>query len=105
MFRVVGAGDLNRDGEADIVWRHKTVGDVWVWLVNGPIRIPQWYLATVPDTGYRIVGSGDYDGDGKADILWHHATRGAVWTWLMNGCEKKVPEKYIGRVPDVGSRS
>ena len=33
-----GAGDYDGDGKADILWRHATQGDVWVWLMNGTAR-------------------------------------------------------------------
>ena len=85
------------------MWRHATLGEVWIWTMNGPVRMAETWVGTVPDTGYQIVGSGDYDGDGMADILWHHATLGEVWVWLMNGTTK-VSETWVGTVPDTGYR-
>jgi hypothetical protein len=54
-YAVVGSGDLNGDSYADIVWRGKPNGDVWVWLMNGATPLAQTYVASVPDVGYRIV--------------------------------------------------
>jgi DNA-binding winged helix-turn-helix (wHTH) protein len=28
---------------------------VWVWLMNGTMKLSETYVATVPDTGYQIV--------------------------------------------------
>jgi hypothetical protein len=36
-------GDVNGDGQADIIWHHGTNGAVAVWLMNG---------ATVTATGF-----------------------------------------------------
>ena len=34
-WQVVGLGDLDGDGKADLVWRGMQTGDVAVWLMNG----------------------------------------------------------------------
>jgi alpha-tubulin suppressor-like RCC1 family protein len=83
-YDVVGTGDYNGDGKSDILWRHKTNGELWVWLMNGATALGMSHVATI-DPVYEVVGSGDLNGDGKADILWRHKTNGEVWVWLMNG--------------------
>jgi len=54
-YRIQAAGDYNGDRKADILWRHAVAGDVWVWLMNGPVKESERYLGTVADTGYQIV--------------------------------------------------
>jgi len=94
-------GDFTGDLKSDILWRHATRGEVWLWPMDGAARVTETRVETVPDTGYQIVGTGDFNGDGMTDILWHHATRGEVWIWPMNGTTR-LAETRVGTVPDTG---
>jgi subtilisin len=86
-WKIVGAGDLDADGNIDLVWQNVADGRVSAWLMNGLtirdgslLSIPQ-----VPDTEWRIRAVGDVNGDGKADLIWQHDGNGEVSVWLMNG--------------------
>ena len=103
-YDIVGTGDFDGDGKSDILWRHTTLGDVWVWLMDGATLTPggQVYIDRV-DPGYVVKGVGNLDANGKADIVWHHATTGEVWAWPMNGTTR-VSEAWVANVPDTGYR-
>ena len=75
VYVVKGSGDLNGDGQADIIWHHATQGDRCVWLTNRATPTSMTYVTTVGELGYQIVRVADHTGDGKADIFWHHTTR------------------------------
>jgi hypothetical protein len=34
-WRIVGAADLNKDGQTDLVWQHRLDGRLAAWLMNG----------------------------------------------------------------------
>jgi alpha-tubulin suppressor-like RCC1 family protein len=99
-YDIVGTGDYNGDGKSDILWRHQTNGELWVWLMNGATLVSSTYVMTV-DPGYAVVGSGDLNGDGRADIVWRHKTGGDVWVWLMNGATPALM-RYVTTVGDLG---
>jgi len=54
-YRIVGTGDYDGDGKADLLWHHATDGDVWLWPMDGAARLAETKVATVPDTGYHVV--------------------------------------------------
>jgi peptidyl-Lys metalloendopeptidase len=90
-------GDFTGDLKSDILWRHATRGEVWLWPMDGAARLSSTFVRTVSDTNFEIRGVGDQNGDGTADVLWRNKVNGQIYFWPMNGT---VPqgEVYIGTV-------
>jgi len=80
-------GDLNGDGDADLVWRDRLTGDVAVWLLNGAMITQEPLVAPDVPLAWQIAGVGDFNGDGNADLIWRQTQTGDVAAWLMNGAE------------------
>jgi hypothetical protein len=90
-------GDMNGDGKSDVLWRHATLGEVWLWPMDGAARTSETYVRTVADTNWEIRGVADQDGDGYADILWRNKTTGAIYAWRMQG-STRLAETYVATV-------
>jgi hypothetical protein len=90
-------GDFTGDLKSDILWRHATGGDVWLWPMNGAARVSETYVRTVADTDWEIRGQGDQNGDGNADILWRNKTTGQIYFWPMSGTTPQA-ETYVATV-------
>ena len=83
-WKIVGTPDLNRDGQADLLWQHDG-GLLAVWFMRGESLISgQAIIETPVDPKWRIVATGDLDRDTYTDFLWQHED-GTVAVWYMEG--------------------
>jgi hypothetical protein len=80
-----GAGDFDRDGQTDILWRHRTAGWNIAWLMAGNTFHGGAVLQQVTDMNWQIRGTADFDNDGQTDILWRNRATGDDLVWLMTG--------------------
>ena len=92
-----GGSDFDGDGDADVLWRHATAGEVWLWPMGGAARVSETYVRTIADTDWEIRGLGDQTGDGKADILWRNKITGMIYFWPMDG-STPLSETYVATV-------
>ena len=92
--------NFNGDGQTDLLWRHITTGQVFIWLLNGLSVQSLGSLGQVSDLDMQIVGVGDFNGDGQTDLLWRHITTGEVFIWLLNGLSVQSTGS-LGTVADL----
>ncbi len=93
---IVGTGDFNGDGKADILWQD-TSGNVAIWEMDGTSVLNQnsSFVANV-SSQWSIKGTGDFNGDGLSDILWQDIS-GNVAIWEMNGTSVLNPNSLVRR--------
>jgi FG-GAP-like repeat len=85
LWTVIGNGDFNGDGYADILWRDNS-GNLAIWEMKGTqVTNPTTeYVANI--TGWSVIGVGDFNGDAMSDILWTDG-KGNYALWEMNGTQ------------------
>jgi hypothetical protein len=114
-WKVVGTGDLDGDGHADLVWQNIVDGSVGVWLMDGATVREQSGLSIprVADPNWRIGTVGDLNGDGRADLVWWNqrwSQRGtqSIAVWVMNGLQVVFAtlcdlSESVGLAPPIGN--
>ena len=85
-WRVVGVGDFNLDGNADLIFQHED-GSLALWYLDGIERASgvRFSPNNVQDTNWRVVGAADLNHDRKLDLVFQHRTDGTLAVWLMDG--------------------
>ncbi|MBP7866214.1 MAG: hypothetical protein KA419_09710 [Acidobacteria bacterium] len=82
-WKIVGVGDADLDGRADIFWRNDASGIMSVWFTcEGASRVPG-FVGGIGNLDWRVLGVDDFNGDGKADIFWRHLLTGDMSVWFV----------------------
>ncbi len=95
-WQIAAFSDLNKDGNADIIWRNVVNGQNAVWFLNssgGVVGNPM--LPSRIDINWDLRGVGDFNGDGNLDLLWYHKTNGQVETWHLNSAYQDTGTKQV----------
>ncbi len=101
-WSIVGVGDFNKDGGADILWHNSSSNGTQIWFMDGA-RISSRATVTSEDgkapmlvgPPWTVVGVVDFNKDGGADILWVHTASRDTQIWFMGG------RRISGRAPLV----
>ncbi len=81
-WSVVGSGDFNADGKADILFQNID-GTPQISTMDGSTVTSTTTLSD-PGITWKAVGTGDFNGDGNSDIVFQNAN-GTPMIWEMNG--------------------
>ncbi|MDC0712195.1 M12 family metallopeptidase [Stigmatella sp. ncwal1] len=84
-WRAVAVGDLNADGNTDIVLQNELTGRIGLWVTNGRMLAGGTEVNSTPGPGWWVAGVGDFNADHRADILLQHETTRALAVWMLNG--------------------
>lgn len=80
-WAVVGNGDYDGNGLADLLWEERDFGRLVVWGMHDGVPDEGVLLDLAdlaPEDGWRVGCSGDFDGDGHADVLLFSRILGEV---------------------------
>ena len=87
-WRVSACGDLDGDGDDDLVWRNSVNGNLSAWLMQSGARAGGGSIQSSVTLSWSVQATADLNGDGKSDIIWRNLANGDVNAWTMDGASK-----------------
>jgi len=90
-WKIATSGDVNGDGNADLVLQNSTTGQVYIYDMGGTGGrqvIGGGSISAQPDSAnWKVVTSGDFNRDGNADLVLQNSTSGQVWIYDMGSTQ------------------
>jgi hypothetical protein len=96
MNAIIGPGDVDGDGTADVLARQASTGDLWLYAGDGR---GGWKPAVRVGTGWNgmtaVMSPGDLDGDRVPDVLARDRT-GVLWLYPRTASGTWRPRVQVG---------
>jgi len=101
---IQGAGDVNRDGTSDFIWRYMSedgnnpAGEVGIWFIANGQYVTSVLSGSAP-LDYNLAAVADINGDGTADFIWFEPSTSDVWAWVMDPSGAISVNEHLGAMP------
>jgi hypothetical protein len=80
--RLVGVGDFDGDGRAELLFRNNVTDRTTLWKLNGSEVAQEQVLIPTAQAGWDIKLVADFNNDGRADILWQNTRLDSSAIWI-----------------------
>jgi hypothetical protein len=97
--RVVGTGDYDGNGTADLLWENTQTGDLTLWLLNASAVLATGTLdrSSLPaGEEWHVGGSADFNGDGRDDLMLFSRVKGETEVWNFSGTSVATRTRIAG---------
>ena len=86
-FSLAAPGDINSDGDADLVAINASTGCLFRWLGDGAGGLGSGTQLGCGWDNYvsQLSGMGDLNGDGDGDLVGYNPSDGCLWRWTGTG--------------------
>lgn len=85
-WKITGVGDLNGDGQTDILWQNRGTTELAFWRMQGTRFQAAVSVGSTLDGNWRVEAVKDFNGDNSTDLVLRNSVSGENSLWyLRNG--------------------
>lgn len=100
-YELRGIGDLDSDGDSDLVFRDRTTNRLRVWIMDGDNVSEARFLGpTSVSADWILAEVANVIGDDGAELLWRNNVTGETVVWRTDGAT--IPQTFF--LPSVNPR-
>jgi hypothetical protein len=84
-WQIAGVGDLNGDGQTDILWNNRATSEVAFWTMRGTNYQSATTIGNTLDRNWRVQALKDFNSDGYLDLVLRNSVSGENALWYLVG--------------------
>ncbi len=84
-WQIAGVGDLNGDGQTDILWNNRATSEVGFWKMQGTNYQSATTIGNTLDRNWRVEALKDFNSDGYLDLVLRNSVSGENALWYLVG--------------------
>ncbi|HIG29466.1 MAG TPA: hypothetical protein EYQ50_17390 [Verrucomicrobiales bacterium] len=91
-WQIRGAGDMDQDGQPDLIFQHRRSKQMDIWFMDGIQRREAKFLSVGlgEDADWTLIGTGDFNEDGQVELGFQHESNTPAILFMNRNGDRSI---------------